>query len=278
MNQKNETFELPPCSRLAFSNNSILLKLLKTIEEADSNSPLKKTWGSSVDYFKSSMKYMALFTPYTDIPLNKLIINFDMSLTLLIRAEQFRRTVESFIQEHKDTQILFLGAGMDTFFLNKFEDYYNKTNLTTVSIFMFDYPIVNELKMSYLAKANIYMPEFCQNVDGDIKLNLAELLKQNNISPHKNTLIVASGLSMYLTEEELKTAYDAINNYISPTYKVDIIMDYLHPQVITTEGARDIDKNYNSTDCTSFDNMMKEKKSPLALLLQKSLSAYSLTR
>ena len=259
--EPQKAFTLPAISHLAVTNNFILLELLKRIEAAEPESAFREAWEEYLVFFKDAMPFMEIFhSLYQGSSLEQLVINLEISMTLLIRKKKIWEAIQKFLEKSKKPVVILFGSGFDTYFLKKSD--YLKKNLAveatdvTPKIFMFDYKAVNELKQDCLDKSSIKMPDFCQNEDGDIQESLSEFLSQNDISKN-DVLVVAEGYTMYRTQEQLKETFELVSEHVSSEKKLEAVLDHLHPEVVTPLGAAKIDGKLNSTDCTKFIERMK---------------------
>ncbi|MBU1013494.1 MAG: SAM-dependent methyltransferase [Bacteroidetes bacterium] len=134
---------------------------------------------------------------------------------------------EIFISAAKSSidQIVFLGAGFDTRAI-RFQ------HLTSGSIiFELDTSTTQNVKINYLKKSKIHLPENIVYVPINFnKDNLKQTLLSHGYLPQKRSLFIWEGVTMYITNESVKKTLSFIKD--NSGYSSMIAFDYFYDSVI----------------------------------------------
>lgn len=148
-------------------------------------------------------------------------------LGCIIRADVYDRLVSQFIQNHPKATIINLGAGLCTRFF--------RVDNGEICWYEIDFPEVIELKHKLIDESNRY-----RLIAGSIlETTWIEEIQRGENQP---VLFVIEGVTMYLTEVEIKTLFQIIAHHFAP---VTVFMD-----VIDTKRA----ENTKSHDTVSQTN------------------------
>lgn len=139
---------------------------------------------------------------------SKLKVNRNLGLGLAIRAKRLDDWVREFLTDNPHATVLHLGAGLDTRVLRVAPS-------KDVRWFDVDYPEVMDLR------AKLYGPR-----EDDIGSSVLDLEWLERVPRDRPTIVVAEGLSMYLSRDEIQRLLQAITNHV-PSGRVD--MDVFSP-------------------------------------------------
>ncbi len=115
-----------------------------------------------------------------------------LAVFLGIRARVLDEVAEDFIKEHPDCTVLHLGCGLDS----RCERLGNKPKLW----FDLDFPEVIELRRQFYRESETYRM---------IGSDAAELSWLEQVPDSEEVLVIAEGLTMYMTEEENMSLFKA---------------------------------------------------------------------
>ncbi|AFZ31535.1 tetracenomycin C synthesis protein [Gloeocapsa sp. PCC 7428] len=138
-------------------------------------------------------------------------------LGCVIRAEVYDRLISKFIQNHPKATIINLGAGLCTRFF--------RVDNGEISWYEVDFPEVIDLKRKLINEG-----DRLHFIAGSILDNWIE-----EVQPVAPVLIIMEGVSMYLTEVEMKTLFQNITRDLAP---VTMLLD-----VIATKRAKNTKKH-----------------------------------
>jgi O-methyltransferase involved in polyketide biosynthesis len=149
------------------------------------------------------------------------------SISWSARALQFANITTEFIHSHSEATIVNLGAGLDTTFYIVDDG--------KIKWFNVDSEAVNELRNTLLP-ANTRITNISGNV---LDPNLFERIMVNT----QNVLFIASGLLLYLTENEIKVLFKGIaDRFLSCTIVFDRISAYSIQYVQTDLNKSNLNK------------------------------------
>lgn len=119
-----------------------------------------------------------------------------LAIYMAMRAEQYDEIVRNFIKENSDPVIIQLGCGLDSRI--------NRVNLNPLMWYDLDFPDVIELRKKYYSENDFYtmIPSSVTNYSWLDKITCNS----------DNVLIVAEGLSMYLSETDMKNLIEKFRN------------------------------------------------------------------
>jgi methyltransferase (TIGR00027 family) len=141
-----------------------------------------------------------------------------MANLLLIRT---RFIEDHLVQAVKDgaTQVAILGAGFDT------RAYRLRDLLKDVTVFEVDYQSTQEIKKRRLRDASIPIPQNLCFAEIDFKKDaLRDVLSRAGYQPAKKTFFIWEGVSMYLSENAVRTTLRAISSLSAPGSS--LVMDF----------------------------------------------------
>lgn len=118
-----------------------------------------------------------------------------LSMYMAARARQIDELCNEYIKENKNLVVIHLGCGLDSRALRVNQEYNMWYDL--------DFEFVIELRKQYYKEAEKYKM---------IGKSVTDLTWLEDIKECEEILIVAEGLTMYLSEEEIKDILVAINN------------------------------------------------------------------
>ncbi|MUL36870.1 class I SAM-dependent methyltransferase [Gloeocapsopsis dulcis] len=153
-----------------------------------------------------------------DYDFSKYAQGWASQLGCVIRAEVYDRLVLQFIQNHPKATIINLGAGLCTRFF--------RVDNGEITWYEVDFPEVIDLKRKLIDEGNRYR---------FIASSILETTWIEEIQRVAPVLIMMEGVSMYLTEVEMKTLFQSIVRHLAP---VIILMD-----VIATKRAKNTKKH-----------------------------------
>ena len=148
---------------------------------------------------------------------------------LYARTAHYDRLFNDALSDGFD-QIVFLGAGYDTRAI-RFSG-----NLGQVRIFELDSQKVISRKKEILNKAGIAIPDAVRMVPIDFDTDdLKSVLEDAGFETGKMTLFIWEGVTMYLTEEAVKSTLRFIRNHASSGSRVGF--DYVYPGALTGDES-----------------------------------------
>ena len=155
-----------------------------------------------------SKKNIFLHDPKAEEIIEKLDYDFSslkqskwLSMYMSLRSLIIDELCNKYLEENKNTTIIHLGCGLDSRNLRikeKFKMFYD-----------IDYENVIDIRKKFYEENSKYKMISSSVIDNDWL---------NQIETTKNILIVAEGLTMYLTKEELKKLISNINNKFDNVY------------------------------------------------------------
>lgn len=128
-----------------------------------------------------------------------------LSMYMAARAAQLDDMCNNYIKENECPVIIHLGCGLDSRVLRVNQEYKMWYDL--------DFESVIELRKQYYNETDKYKM---------IGKSVTDFIWLDEVNEHDEVLIIAEGLTMYLSEEELKNIIDKINSKFS---KVTLIFD-----------------------------------------------------
>jgi len=152
-----------------------------------------------------------------DYDFSKYAQGWASQLGCVIRAEVYDRLVSQFIQKHPQATIINLGAGLCTRFF--------RVDNGKITWYEVDFPEVIDLKRKLIEESDRY--RFIAS-----SILEATWMDVQRVAP---VLIIVEGVSMYLTEIEMKTLFQNITRDLAP---VTILMD-----VIASKRAKNTQKH-----------------------------------
>ena len=129
-----------------------------------------------------------------------------LAIYMAMRAMQYDELAEQFIQKYPDSIVIHLGCGLDSRCV--------RLSHTPKMWYDLDFPDVIELRKKY----------YTENVHyGMIESSVTDLQWLDSIDHNgEQVLVIAEGLSMYLTEDEVAALMDALGTKFG---KVTLLMD-----------------------------------------------------
>ena len=118
-----------------------------------------------------------------------------LSMYMAARARQIDELCNKYINIHENSVIVHLGCGLDSRVLRVNQEYKMWYDL--------DFENVIELRKQYYTETDKYKM---------IEKSVTDFEWLNEIIEKEEVLIIAEGLTMYLSEEEIKSILDKINN------------------------------------------------------------------
>ncbi|PIG93092.1 class I SAM-dependent methyltransferase [Gloeocapsopsis sp. IPPAS B-1203] len=162
-----------------------------------------------------------------DYDFSKYAQGWASQLGCVIRAEVYDHLVSQFIQKHPQATIINLGAGLCTRFF--------RVDNGKITWYEVDFPEVIDLKRKLIEESDCAT----RSAGGDryrfIASSILEATWIEEIQRVAPVLIIMEGVSMYLTEIEMKTLFQNITRDLAP---VTILMD-----VIASKRAKNTQKH-----------------------------------
>jgi methyltransferase (TIGR00027 family) len=141
-----------------------------------------------------------------------------MSNLMLVRTRFVDEQLQRAINEGA-TQVVILGAGFDT------RAYRFAEALKDKSVFEVDYRSTQELKTRRLESAIGSVPAFVHFAEIDFKRDdLKDVLTKAGYQPEKKAFFIWEGVSMYLSEETVRSTLHTIARYSAPGSS--LVMDF----------------------------------------------------
>ncbi len=110
-----------------------------------------------------------------------------LAIYMAMRAMQFDELCEDFVSKHPDSIVIHLGCGLDS--------RYNRVNRKPKCWYDLDFPDVIELRRAYYPES-----DSCRLISSSVtELSWLDSIEYNG----ESVLIIAEGLTMYLTEGEI---------------------------------------------------------------------------
>lgn len=185
---------------------------------------------------KAQMSKNKLFLqdPKAEQIINSVEFNFDnlkqskwLSMFMAARAAVIDEICNKYVEENNDAIIIHLGCGLDSRCL--------RVNPIYKKWYDVDFENVIELRKDFYQETSHYQ------MIGKSVTDLTWLDKLNIDS--KNVLIVAEGLTMYLSEEELKNVINGINEKIG---KVTLVFDAYSKKAVKASKYKNPVKQMNA--------------------------------
>jgi len=150
-----------------------------------------------------------------------------LSMYMASRASVFDNICNKYIEDNSDAIIIHLGCGLDSRVLRVNQNYKKWYDL--------DFESVIDLRKNFYEENDKYQ------MIGKSVTDLSWLDKLNGRS--ENVLIIAEGLTMYLSEEELKNVLNAINEKIT---KAKIVFDAYSKKAVRASKYKNPVKQMNA--------------------------------
>lgn len=172
--------------------------------------------------------------------LGEAIMEKDLLLTILTREKFFRKQASQLIKHHGIQHILILGSGLDTFALRK-EKYTHEFGVT-----FFEFDRAEPLRLKQELFQELYGRTNATYVSGSyLETNWLENLQKAGLNPHKSTLVIWGGNTMYLTKTNIASIMTQLNATFPKETKLFMTFDYLHPAAINMSDAAVADQTHN---------------------------------
>ena len=126
-----------------------------------------------------------------------------LSLYMSVRSLLIDELCNKYLNEYKDVTVIHLGCGLDSRCM--------RVNMTYDNWYDIDYEDVINIRKDYFNEDDKYKM-ICSSV--------CDLSWIDKIDKHQNTLIVMEGLTMYLSDDELKKLIDGIENNFSNVHLI----------------------------------------------------------
>jgi O-methyltransferase involved in polyketide biosynthesis len=188
-------------------------------------------------------------------------INYDFSKhamatnnVMVIRAKEFDDWINTFIREHANATIVYLGCGLDTRILRI-------NPPASVQWFDVDYPeVINLRKTLFVESANYRM----------IGSSIIEPEWLNRIPQKNPTLIVAEGVFEYIAEGEVRTLLDRVISYFKSG---ELIFDVMNSFAIES-GKKKLATTTGAVHKWAVDDIHNVDKLNVRMKRIKSLSLF----
>lgn len=122
-----------------------------------------------------------------------------------LRKKEIEKQVRSFLVKENISQIVVLGAGLDTLALRLASEYKN------IKFIEIDRQESQFFKKYALSKNNIKIPDNMELLSGDLQNPLSDILRQSKFHDYKaKTLWIAEGLFMFIPQEAVEKLFRQI--------------------------------------------------------------------
>jgi methyltransferase (TIGR00027 family) len=145
----------------------------------------------------------------------------------LIRTLKFDDSLKSWLSEHKNSQVIILGAGFDSRAI-RFSDTLNDSN---TKLYEIDLKAMLEFKKTKIEQHNLitnkyYFHIFCNFNDSD----LTRCFIENKVDTNTPTLILWEGVTYFLPEEIIISTLTELKDFFSS--ELQITLDYAYQDYI----------------------------------------------